>query len=132
MSTVPRIPRRLARSAAAMVAVIVAASALSSCSLLSQDSGGDDSGSGAFPVTIKHALGEATVKEKPKRIVTVGWLSQDVVAALGTVPVGVGDFTWGNVDKYLPWFEDRVNELDGDLPEIVKVNDADEASAEQI
>lgn len=132
MSPVPRPARRRARPILGLLALVLTVSTLSACGLLSEDTGGDGSQGDSFPVTIEHAHGEAVIKKKPKRIVTIGWLSQDVVAALGTVPVGVTDFTWGSVDKYLPWFEERVAELDGELPELVKVNDADEASAEQI
>lgn len=132
MSTVPRPARRGVRPLLAAAALLLTASMTSGCGLLSEESGDSGTGSGSFPVTIEHAHGEAVIKKKPKRIVTIGWLSQDVVAALGTVPVGVGDFSWGSVDKYLPWFEEKVKELDGELPELIEVNDADEASAEQI
>ncbi|ADD42495.1 iron-siderophore ABC transporter substrate-binding protein [Stackebrandtia nassauensis] len=132
MSTVSRPPRRPARPLLALLAIVLTVSTLSACGLLSEDSGADGSESGSFPVTIDHALGEAKIEKKPKRVVTIGWLSQDVVAALGTVPVGVTDFSWGSVDKYLPWFAERVKELDGEMPELIEVNDSDEASAEQI
>jgi iron-siderophore transport system substrate-binding protein len=86
----------------------------------------------AFPVTLTDALGEATIESRPERIVTIGWSSQDVVAALGTVPVASTDFTWGSVDTYLPWFADAVTELGGELPEIVTTSENDEVNFEQI
>jgi iron complex transport system substrate-binding protein len=43
---------------------------------------------GAFPVTVKHVLGETTIPAAPKRVVTYGYTDQDPVLALGTIPVG--------------------------------------------
>ena len=34
---------------------------------------------------MKHALGETTITEAPERVVTIGWATQDVVAAFGTI-----------------------------------------------
>lgn len=84
------------------------------------------------PVTIAHVFGETTITERPQRVVTLGWYSQDVVAALGVVPVGVEDFTWGTVKEYLPWFKDKVVELGGELPELLRHDDAGAYDYEQI
>ncbi|WP_445149901.1 iron-siderophore ABC transporter substrate-binding protein [Baekduia sp. Peel2402] len=58
----------------------------------SASSGGSSTGggaaAGAFPVTVKHALGETTIESAPKRVVTYGYTDQDPALALGTVPVG--------------------------------------------
>ncbi|MEN0130465.1 MAG: ABC transporter substrate-binding protein [Brevundimonas sp.] len=127
-------PRKLRTVLAAAVAV--AALALAGCSSSSNDDEAAPSTSAsadsAFPVTLKDALGETTITKKPKRIVTIGWASQDVVAALGTVPVATTDFTWGTVDKYLPWFKDTIEKLGGPLPEIVKYAENDEVNYEQV
>jgi iron complex transport system substrate-binding protein len=50
--------------------------------------GGKAAGAGAFPVTVKHALGSTTIPSAPKRVVTYGYTDQDPALALGTVPVG--------------------------------------------
>ncbi|WP_432561837.1 ABC transporter substrate-binding protein [Kineococcus sp. SYSU DK003] len=64
------------------------------------------SGGGAFPVTIEHALGSTTIDAEPKRIVCLGWGSQDVVWALGLQPVGVPEVTYGGLeDGTYPWWE---------------------------
>jgi len=120
-----------------IIAAAVAATALvlAGCSSSSDDAAPSSTASAtdaAFPVTLTDKFGSATIKSKPKRIVTIGWASQDVVAALGTVPVATTDFTWGSVDKYLPWFKDKVEELGGPLPEIVTYTENDEVNAEQI
>ncbi|WP_165808047.1 ABC transporter substrate-binding protein [Microbacterium sp. TPD7012] len=126
--------RRAPRALVALTALIVAASALSACAGAdsSQGDAASSGGSGVYPLTVEHAYGETTIDEKPERIVTLGWYSQDVVAALGEVPVGVEDFSWGNVDTYLPWFADKVEELGGELPEIISFTDAAEYDFEQI
>lgn len=63
-------------------------------------------GEGAFPVTVEHALGSATIEAQPTRIVTLGWGSQDVLWALGLQPVGVPEVTYGGLeDGTYPWWE---------------------------
>lgn len=87
---------------------------------------------GALPATISHVFGETTVAEAPERIVTIGWATQDVVAAFGTVPVLTPDVWGGDEDGFSPWFRAEVEELGGELPEILAYNDAGELDFEQI
>ena len=47
-----------------------------------------ESTSAAYPVTIEHAFGETVIEKQPERVVTVAFGNQDVVLALGVVPVG--------------------------------------------
>jgi iron complex transport system substrate-binding protein len=81
-------------------------------------------GSGAYPITIQHALGETVIEKKPERIVTLAWCNQDVPLALGVVPVGMSEANWGVLDGsgMLPWQKDRVEELGGS-PVIFKDTD---------
>lgn len=74
----------------------------------------------AFPVTIKHALGEATIKEKPERVVTIQWGNHDVALALGVVPVGFSAANFGVQDDsgLLPWTKDKLDELDVTDPNV--------------
>ncbi|MFE5830947.1 iron-siderophore ABC transporter substrate-binding protein [Streptomyces sp. NPDC056488] len=76
---------------------------------------------GAFPVTIKSALGEAVIKEKPKRVVTLGQGSAETAIALGNVPVGIEEYPWGS-DKtgYLPWIHEAVTKSGATLPKQFK------------
>ena len=70
-----------------------------------------------FPVTIEHVYGETTIPAKPERIATIGWMSQDVVLALGQVPVGIPLQTWGGDENgVLPWVATAVAQLGGELP----------------
>nr|WP_245646898.1 iron-siderophore ABC transporter substrate-binding protein [Microtetraspora niveoalba] len=71
----------------------------------------------AFPVTVDSALGQATIPEAPKRIVTLGQGSTETVIALGQIPVGIESYAWGS-DKtgYLPWIHEAVTKAGGTLP----------------
>ncbi len=73
---------------------------------------------GAFPVTIEHAFGETTITEQPVRVATVAWANQEVPLALGIVPVGMAEVTWGDDDGdgVLPWVEERLEELGAETP----------------
>jgi len=84
----------------------------------------------AFPVTITHGLGETTIPSAPQRIVTLGWIAQDVVLALGQVPVGMSNQDWGGDENgVLPWDGEIIAELGGALP--ARLN-AQQLSYEQI
>ncbi|MGW5865176.1 iron-siderophore ABC transporter substrate-binding protein [Streptomyces sp. NPDC055239] len=94
---------------------------LSACGTADTDNGGkSDKGgqSGAFPMTIKHALGTSTIPEKPKRVATVNWANDEVPLALGVVPVGMAKANFGDDDGdgVLPWTEKRLKELKADTP----------------
>lgn len=74
-------------------------------------------GEGWEPVTITHALGEAIIEKKPERIVTLGQGSAETAIALGTIPVGIEEYSWGSDDTgYLPWIHDAVTDKGGELP----------------
>lgn len=86
----------------------------------------------AFPVTIDHAHGATTIESKPERIVTLGWMTEDVVAALGVVPVGVPT-NYAGEDGYSEWFSDYVtDDLGAELPEIIGIDGEGEFDLEQI
>ncbi len=56
------------------------------------------------PQTIGHALGQTKIANPPKRIITLGWNSEDIVLALGVIPIAVerrGLFNSG----IFPWNE---------------------------
>lgn len=119
------------RALSAVVTLLAVGALLTACAAPTGSGDSSATRDDAFPVTLSHVYGDTTITEKPERIVTIGWASQDVVAALGTVPVATGDFTWGSVDKYLPWFKDRVEELGGPLPELLQYV-GDEIDFEQV
>lgn len=114
---------RMRRQALSLSAVALAAVALAGCSAAAtpatpaaapaQSSGAG----GAFPVTIDSALGQATIKAEPKRVVTLGQGSAETAIALGLTPVGIESYPWGS-DKtgYLPWIHEAVTKAGGTLP----------------
>lgn len=67
------------------------------------------SGSAAsgFPVSITSALGTATIPSAPKRVVTLGWGSEDAALALGVKPVGVPVNLSGAADGLTPWAREK-------------------------
>ena len=95
--------------------------------------GGDDSGSAsdassgsqapteesAFPVTITHKYGETTIEAAPKRVVCVGLTEQDMLLALGIVPVGV-TYWFGDeaLQGVYPWAEELLG--DAERPTLLK------------
>lgn len=133
MPEIARAGHRRSRLVLSFAAVASAAAlALSGCS--AGDSGAERSSSasaGGFPVTIDSALGATTIDEAPRRIATWGWGAQDIVLALGIVPVAMPKFTYGgNADGVLPWDADAIAELKGATPELLDA-DSGEVPFEQ-
>jgi iron complex transport system substrate-binding protein len=104
------------------VAALAAASALllTGCASGTADAGGSGAASATdgFPVTIEHAYGETVIESKPERVATVAWSNHEVPLALGVVPVGMAEVTWGDDDGdgVLPWVEDKLEELGAQTP----------------
>lgn len=78
-----------------------------------------------YPLTIKHALGEAVIPSKPKRVATIQWANHDVALALGVVPVGFSAANYGVQDKsgLLPWTAKKLKELGVDKPNVFQDTD---------
>ncbi|GGP13306.1 iron-siderophore ABC transporter substrate-binding protein [Nonomuraea glycinis] len=76
------------------------------------------SATGAFPMTIKHALGTTTIPAKPERVATVNWANHEAPLALGVVPVGMAAANFGDDDGdgLLPWVKERLEELKAETP----------------
>ncbi|WP_298887244.1 iron-siderophore ABC transporter substrate-binding protein [uncultured Serinicoccus sp.] len=116
---------RTASVSAALTATLV----LAACGGSSAEDGADADGgadqesaapadAAAFPVTVEHALGETTIEEQPERVASVAWANHEVPLALGIVPVGMSEATWGDDDGngVLPWVEDALAEMDAETP----------------
>ena len=75
-----------------------------------------------YPITIKHAFGETVIKEQPKNIASIGWANQDTSLALGVVPVGFSEATFGPVDELgmNPWTAEKHKELTDESPVVYK------------
>jgi iron complex transport system substrate-binding protein len=78
-----------------------------------------------YPITIKHALGEAVIENKPERIVTIQWANHDVALALGVVPVGFSAANFGVQDDsgLLPWTKEKLDELGATDPNVFQDTD---------
>nr|WP_106781507.1 iron-siderophore ABC transporter substrate-binding protein [Lysinibacillus timonensis] len=78
-----------------------------------------------YPITIEHALGEAVIKSKPERVVTIQWGNQDVALALGIVPVGFSAANFGVQDDsgLLPWTKEKLEELGETNPNVFQDTD---------
>lgn len=115
--------------ALATVTALSAAALLAACG--EDSSAGDDSAGaagasdGTFPVTIEHAFGETTIEERPERVASVAWANHEVPLALGVVPVGMAEATWGDDDGdgVLPWVEDKLTELEAETPVLYDESD---------
>ncbi|MDR2379830.1 MAG: iron-siderophore ABC transporter substrate-binding protein [Bifidobacteriaceae bacterium] len=71
-----------------------------------------------YPITINHAFGTTTITAAPERVATVAWANHEVPLALGVVPVGMAAANFGDDDGdgLLPWVEERLAELGGEMP----------------
>ncbi|WP_206490305.1 iron-siderophore ABC transporter substrate-binding protein [Rhodococcus sp. KRD162] len=117
MFSAPRVGPRTARRASLLSALAASVLVVVACSSV-EDREPDRSGGEFTAVTIDSALGQAVITEKPERIVTLGQGSAETAIALGTVPVGVEEYSWGADDTgYLPWIHDAVTEAGAELPE---------------
>ncbi|MEV4775812.1 ABC transporter substrate-binding protein [Microbacterium sp. LWO13-1.2] len=108
---------KIRRGAALVAAAVAAALTLAGCSAPEENSG--SAAAATDGVVIEHAHGETVIPEKPTRIVALGWMTPDIVAALGTNPVGIEEVWGADESGYQPWFEDFVTEEYGDTPEII-------------
>ena len=144
MSTTPQpsVARR-ARGRLAVVAAGLVAGALALAGCSSSDDGGTSAPTGTagastgatdtFPVTVESALGTATIKSEPKRVVTWGWSSQDAVLALGVVPVAMPKNTYGgNADGVFAWDADAIEKLGGSTPQLLSGGDTGQVPFEEI
>lgn len=110
--------RSRARRVSGLAALLAAtALVLTGCGAPGADPAAD--AASADGVVIEHAHGSTTIAEKPKRIVALGWMTPDIVAALGENPVGIEEVWGAGESGYQPWFEEFVTEEYGETPEII-------------
>lgn len=70
-----------------------------------------------FPASFDHAFGSTIIPAPPERIVTLGWITQDVVLALGRVPVALPLQPWGgDANGVMPWVAAAIAALGAELP----------------
>lgn len=100
--TITSLRRSLAAGLAIATLAVLAACAAPADDHRPADSPGADSA--AFPVTIEHALGTATIEREPSRVITLGQGATEAAIAVGVYPVGTETYPWGaDADGHLPW-----------------------------
>lgn len=109
---------KIRRGSALVAAAIAAALTLAGCSSTAENSSVESTGA-VDGVVIEHGHGKTVIPEKPQRVVTLGWMTPDIVAALGTNPVGMEEVWGAGESGYQPWFEEYVTEQYGETPEII-------------
>lgn len=110
---------KIRRGSALVAAAIAAALILTGCSTSGETAGSTTPSTSAGGVVIEHGHGETVIPEKPQRVVALGWMTPDVVATLGTNPVGIEEVWGAGESGYQPWFEEFVTEEYGETPEII-------------
>ncbi|MFB6818451.1 iron-siderophore ABC transporter substrate-binding protein [Streptomyces sp. NPDC056347] len=117
MSRFTRARRRTFVATAAATALVLAVGGCSSNDSGNEKSGAAGKSSGAFPVSLRSALGTAEIEKRPERVVTLGQGSAETAIALGHTPVGVEKYEWGSDETgYLPWVHDAVEKSGDKLP----------------
>jgi iron complex transport system substrate-binding protein len=115
---------------------VAGALTVTACGSGDDDTAGDEpaaeeeTSSEAFPVTIEHKYGEATIEAAPERVVAVGLTEQDALLALGIVPVATTEWFGEHPGAIWPWAQDELEDLGGDVPEVL--GDATEVNFEMV
>lgn len=72
----------------------------------------------SFPLSLEHAFGTTVFPAPPQRVVTIGWLTEDAVVALGVAPLAIPQQVWGGDDNHiLPWLTEALQRQNMPLPE---------------
>jgi iron complex transport system substrate-binding protein len=108
---------KIRRGSALVAAAIAAALTLAGCTASGEAA--ESAPTSADGVVIEHGHGKTMIPEKPQRVVALGWMTPDIVAALGTNPVGIEEVWGADESGYQPWFEEFVTEEYGETPEII-------------
>lgn len=97
---------------------------LSLLALLVACGGGDDDTGGASTssaaIVVEHKYGMTEIPATPERVVSVGFNEQDIILALGVVPVGIRDWYGDQPHAVWPW---AVDALGGAEPEVLSATE---------
>lgn len=81
---------------------------------------------GVFPITIEHKYGSTEITAPPERVISVGFADQDVLLALGVIPIAIRDWYGDQPFATWPWAQDELGDAE---PEVLP---ADALNFEQI
>ncbi len=111
---------RTGRIVAVLTGLLALVFLLSGCDNASAPDGVTAAREKGFPRQVATALGTAVIERPPVRIVTLGAGSEDIVLALGQVPIGIESHRWGGDEQgYLPWFRQALEQQGQTLPTIL-------------
>lgn len=124
-----RVTRKNLRAVGVLAALVALfAALLTACGSSDESSASESSVSseqGALPATITHKFGTTTVKEVPKRVVSLGYTDQDALLALGVVPVAVRYWEGMTAAKDDPVGAWATSLLNGQKPQIYNADKID-------
>ena len=107
-SSAPSAPGSAAASAASSAAASAAASPTRPAATPATPIAGVPLGPGTFPATVTHMYGTTTVRQAPRRVVSVGYNDQDTLLALDVVPVGILRWFATQPRAVGPWAEPKL------------------------
>lgn len=94
----------------------------------------DDSGDGAsaFPLTLTNTFGDTVIETQPETIAAIAWSNGTTAIALGVVPAGIQEATYGVEDDsgLLPWTKEALEDLGAETP--VLFDETDGINFEQV
>ncbi|OPF82398.1 ABC transporter substrate-binding protein [Streptomyces antioxidans] len=102
-----RAPRRRGLLIGALALALTGSLAACGASKEDTDDGAGQTSSGAFPAKVSTKFGTVTVKQRPKRVVALGWGDAETALALGVRPVGQSDWLAFGGDGVGPWAKGR-------------------------
>lgn len=63
-----------------------------------------------YPIIIEHKYGQTEILRKPLRVVSVGYTDQDVLLALGIIPIAIRDWYGNQPSATWPWAQDELGD----------------------
>ncbi|RZQ64700.1 ABC transporter substrate-binding protein [Amycolatopsis suaedae] len=75
----------------------------------------------ALPATVEHKFGTTQITEEPKRVLAYGYTDQDVLLALGIVPIATTKWLGKHPGEIGPWATPKLN--GAPLPEVLEATD---------
>ncbi|MQA81335.1 MAG: ABC transporter substrate-binding protein [Streptosporangiales bacterium] len=109
------------RSTVTAVLVVLLLPLAQACADQRDDAPGSTT-SGPFPVTVPHAYGEAVVKERPTRVVSIGYSEHDALLALGVRPVALQQWMEDYDLGVGPWAESLLGDA---KPHVFPISEAE-------
>ncbi|WP_224386235.1 ABC transporter substrate-binding protein [Pseudonocardia sp. ICBG1293] len=92
-----------------------------------------DAATEGYPVTVRHALGETVVPDRPQRVVALSAANADVALAMGVLPVAIPRTVYGgDAEGVLPWVRDAITAHGGGFPQVIGSDDLSATPIEQV